>query len=69
MKLVKPAYIDCQQIVLNQTPVFGLIAIDDGEIIILYQFITMRGNSLAHVSGTSLLDDLSPRDPQRAISK
>jgi hypothetical protein len=58
MQLVKPGYIDCQQIVLNQATVFGLIAADDGEIIILYQLIAMRGNLLAHVSGTSLFDDV-----------
>jgi hypothetical protein len=52
MQLMEPADIDCQQIVLNEATVFGLIAIDDGEIIILNQFVAVCGHSFVHVSGT-----------------
>jgi len=43
---------------LNETLVLGLVAADDGEIIILDQFVAVCRYSLLHVFGTSLLDDI-----------
>ena len=52
MQLMEPADIDCQRIVLNEATVFGLIAVDDGEVIILDQFVAMCGHSFVLVFGT-----------------
>ncbi|GHP00647.1 hypothetical protein KSF_106940 [Reticulibacter mediterranei] len=43
---------------MNETPVFGLILSDDGEVIVLHQFVPVCRFSFLHVFGASLFDNI-----------